>query len=168
MKIFNEKDIEQTAKKFIDDVKDDFEKVVFGKIYDRLEDYIYEHYSNASDKIEGELISKLADEYVQNPKEYKYEAIRKKLFEENKETIVENLQNHAILKTVESIILDYSNTDYYFNWQWHKGITDIIMENLYTLLERGVENKLLEELRILKRNNELLQKRINVLEEEYE
>jgi len=120
IKDFSSKFSKQISEKLKDDLVDDF--------YNITQDYIYEHYNNFKDKIEGELISQITEEYIKEPTAYKFSKLRKKMFSEHKEELISILTDEAIKENVEKIIHKYTHKDYSFEWQWKDSIAQIILE----------------------------------------
>jgi len=127
--VFSEESISELAKKYLDSVKEKFEETVVNDTYDRLSEYLYEHYTNFQDKIEEKLIDSICEEFVKDPMNYKFLKLRNKLFNENKTILTEDLTDEAIFKSVEDVIWEYTNRDYTFDWKWKEAIVQIIFEN---------------------------------------
>ena len=128
-KIITSKEVEDIGEKVLSEIREKIKEQIADSMYTHLESYLYEHYENHKDKVERELIKAITEEYVKEPSLYKYSALRKKLWEENKEEIIETLTDEAIKGNMENILERYTNKDYHFNWQWKDGIVKVVLEN---------------------------------------
>lgn len=128
-KIFTEEQVKELGEKVLADVRDKVKEQIGDAIYLHLGSFLYEHYTNMRDKIKGELIKEITEQYVKNPKDYVYKDLRRKIWEENKSEIVKTLTDEAIKDGVENVIMEYTHRDYYFNWQWKDNIVRIILKN---------------------------------------
>ena len=115
--------------KVLADVRDKVKEQIGDAIYSHLGSFLYEHYTNMREKIKGELIEEITEQYVKNQKDYAYKDLRRKIWEENKEEIVKNLTDEAIKDSVENVIMEYTHRNYHFNWDWKDNIVRIILQN---------------------------------------
>lgn len=129
MELFNEKQAEELANKVLVSVKEKIKEQIADEFYNNLSGYLYEHYDNVKDKINGELIQAITEEYVKNPSEYKFADLRRKMFDENKDVLVKTLTDEAIKNSVENVMLEYTHRDYHFSWKWKDGIVKFILKN---------------------------------------
>ena len=127
--IYEEKEIEELSDKVLLSVRDKVKEQIADAVYDNLSSYLYDHYRNNKDKIEGELITSITEEYVKNPKDYKFAKLREKMFKENKDLLTKTLTDEAIQKSVENVINEYTHRDYDFAWCWKDGIANFILNN---------------------------------------
>ena len=127
--IYEEKEIEELSDKVLLSVRDKVKEQIADAVYDNLSSYLYDHYRNNKDKIEGELITSITEEYVKNPKDYKFAKLREKMFKENKDLLIKTLTDEAIQKSVENVINEYTHRDYHFAWRWKDGIANFIVNN---------------------------------------
>ena len=105
--MYNEKDVELLAKKTLEKITESVKSDIADKFYNEMSDYLYEHYLNIDDRIKDDLINQISDNFIQNPKEYKYKKLRDKIFEDNKEMLIGILTDEAIFNCVEKVIQDY-------------------------------------------------------------
>lgn len=127
--IYNKEDVDKVALAVVNEVKEKAQELILDSVYNQLSGYLYEHYVNNKNKIENELICSITEEYVKNPKEYKYKDLRAKMFLENKEEIIKVLTDEAIYQSVENVIEQYTHRNYHFEWRWKDGIARFILEN---------------------------------------
>jgi len=128
--IYSKEKVEKLAEEVISSVRDKVKDQIADAVYGSLSGYLYEHYTNNKEKIEGELINSIVDEYKKSPKEYKFAKLREKMFIENKEGLTKVLTDEAIYKSVEDVIEQYTHRNYHFEWRWKDGIARFILENL--------------------------------------
>ena len=128
--VYKEEDViklaDEFAKKSVDKLKGD----LVDAFYQDVSNYLHEHYQNNQNRIERQLISSICEEYVKDPKNYKFADLRKKMFLENKEEIVKTLSDEAIASSVENVIEQRISRDYHFEWRWKDGIAKFVVENL--------------------------------------
>jgi len=127
--IYEEKEVEELSEKVLLSIRDKVKEQIGDSVYNELSGYLYEHYQNNKGKIETELIKSITEEYVKDPKQYKFAELREKMFKENKESLTKSLTDEAIQKSVENVIQKYTHGDYSFEWQWKEGIARFILEN---------------------------------------
>ena len=127
--IYNEKEVEQLADKYIKTLSEKIKSDIADDIYRNLSDYLYEHYRNFKDKVKTDLINDIVEEFVKNPKDYKFYKLRERLFNDNKELLIKTLTDEAIEKSVEDVIEEYTHRNYHFNWKWKDAIVKIILNN---------------------------------------
>lgn len=123
--------------------------------YQEMQSYLYDQYSNVADNIEGKLIDKIAERFVKDKKSYKFKDIRKQLFADNREELVSILTDDMVKEHLENVFLEYTNKDYYFDWQWLDGIVKTICKN-WNLFEH--DKRINEQIvRELKRKDETIE-----------
>lgn len=104
-----EKTIEPT-KKYIGyklkdiSLSDRFKDNMSNEFYNQMQSFLYEHYANAENDIQKNLISKISDEFIKNSKDYKFQKLRERLFDENKELLIDLLTEDSLRKYIENII----------------------------------------------------------------
>lgn len=140
--IFKEEDVEEVADKILSKLLSKIKDDLSDSFYNEMKSYLFEHYSNASDDIKADLIKQLGDEFANNPKDYKFTNIRKRIFEENKGVIIKSLQYDIILKHIESILFEHTNELYIFDWQWDRAIIKYVRKNYRKI---NIEEKINEE-----------------------
>jgi hypothetical protein len=164
--LYDETICNEIAEKILTKTKEKIKEQIADELYTEISGYFYEHYLNNKDKIKGELLKEISDEYVDNPENYQFRELRKKIFEENKDIIVGSLTNHAILHNMEIILKSYTSEGYTFHWMWKDGIVTLIRDNwdlfkdderIVSGLGRVIEN--------LKYKNQQLQERLNIITE---
>jgi len=133
--MYNEKDVELLAKKTLEKITENVKRDIADKFYNEMSDYLYEHYLNIDDRVKDDLINQISDNFIQNPREYKYKKLRDKIFVDNKEMLISLLTDEAIYNCVEAVILNYSHKSFAFSWQWHDAIAKIIIKNVDSFLE---------------------------------
>ena len=127
--VFKEEDVTKVAELILSGVQDKIKEQISDAFYEETSSYLYEHYTNNKDKIEGELIASIAETYVKDPTNYKFNKLREKMFEENKGTLTRALTEEAIKEDIQNVIKQYTHRDYHFSWQWHDGIAQFIKNN---------------------------------------
>lgn len=128
--LFEQKQVEELAEKVIGKIKETIKEDIADKLYSEMSSYLYEHYTNADDKIKQDLITKITEEFVKNPSEYKFKKLREKLFQENKEELVSLLNDEQIFESVNKIIWDYTHKEHGFKWKWEEAIAKFIIKNI--------------------------------------
>jgi len=129
IEIYNKDEVEKLSTEFIESISEKIKNQIVDEAYDTLKSYLYEHYDNNHQKIEGKLIDSISEEYIKNPSEYKFARLRKKMFEENKEEIIKTLSDESIEKQIEDVMMEHTRREYYFNWRWKEGIVKFILNN---------------------------------------
>jgi len=160
-KVFTEEQINEVSQKILEKSIEKIKKEIGGNFYHELDDWIYEHYANAKERIEKELISEITERFIENPMESKYANLREKLFLENKELLTTILTDEAIQRGLESLMLGYTHKDYTFNHLWKDAVVKIILSNwgLFKDDER-INDGLIRQINILKAQIVKLQKHI--------
>ena len=97
--------------------------------YDDIQDFLYEHYENATDKIKRNLLHNLCKEFIQDPENNKYSNLRQKLFQENKEMLTNILTDDAIKTSVDKAINHWTHKEHPFHWKYKEGIVNFIVDN---------------------------------------
>ena len=88
--------------------------------------------------------------------------LRQKLFNENKKLLTEILTDEAIEKSVENVIWQHLDKNYYFNWKWADAIVRIIGENWHKFKDdERINNGLLHQIEQLKSQINNLQEQLN-------
>lgn len=129
-KLFEEKQVEELAEKVLSKVKESIKEDIADRLYIELSSYLYEHYTNINDRIRQDLITQITEEFVKNPSDYKFEKLREKLFQENKDELVGLLTDEQIFKNVEKIVWDYSHKEHTFKWKWEEAISRFIIKHI--------------------------------------
>ena len=83
-KLFTEEQVNDVATKILKLSVEKINDELRNKFVHEVESWIYEHYLNSKNKIESDLIKEITEEFVKNPMQYKFSALREKLFLENK------------------------------------------------------------------------------------
>jgi len=123
--LFTEEDVNELAEKIYKGVEDKFQDLY----YDSIQSYLYEHYVNASEQIQSSLMNKLVEDFVKDPKDYKFKKLRDKLFQENKEEITSTLTEAAIADTLSIVLNNYTHLSHPFHWKYKEGIVNFIVNN---------------------------------------
>lgn len=161
-KIFTEKEVEEISDKILKKSIDKITHDLSHNFYDELNGFLYEHYQNVSKDIENDLISKITEDFIERPSDYKFLNLRKKIFNENKEKIIPILTEEAILNSLENIIWKHIDKNYHFSWKWTESIAGFILNNWNKLKsDERINNHLLNEIEKLKEKNRTLQTIIN-------
>lgn len=164
-KVFTEEQVAEVSDKILKATLGKLTDELNHKFYNEMGNFIYEHYSNASDEIHRQLIKEITEEFVKEPKNYKFAELRKKLFNENKELLVKTLTDEAIEKSVEDVIQNYTHRDYNFHWQWKEAIVRIVLANWNTLKEdERIKNSFGREIDNLKRQIQRLQEQLQAVQ----
>jgi hypothetical protein len=127
--LYDENVVNQISQKVLDATREKITDQITDRIYDNLSDYLYEHYQNNKDRIKGELIREISDDYTSNPSNYQYRELRTKIFNEHKDEIIGALLDDAIVANIEKVLGLYTHRDYTFHWQWKDGIVDLVKKN---------------------------------------
>jgi len=160
--VFTEKQVDEVSDKILKSTIEKIKSELSDKFYNEMGNFIYEHYSNATDTIHEKLIKEITEEFVNEPKNYKFLKLRQKLFNENKELLVNTLTDEAIEKTVETVIWQHTDKSYHFNWKWTDAIVRIVGENWHKFKDdERVNNGLLRQIEQLKSQIIHLQEKLN-------
>lgn len=164
--VFTEKQVAEVSDKILISTIEKIKSELSDKFYNEMSSFIYEHYINASDTIQENLIKEITEEFVKEPKNYKFLKLRQKLFNENKDFLISTLTDEAIKETLKNLIWQYTNKDYYFNWKWTDAIVRIIGENWHKFKDdERVNNGLLRQIEQLKSQISRLQERLNDIQD---
>lgn len=146
-KIFTEEQVEEVSNKILETAVKELKDVLPDKFYNEMSSFLYEHYTNASNDIHKELIEEIVEEFIKDPKDYKFLKLRQKLFNENKKLLISTLTDEAIEKSVRTVMLEYTDKNYYFSWKWRDAIIRLITENWHELKkDKRINNGLLREI----------------------
>ena len=160
--VFSEKQVDEVSDKILKSTIEKIKSELSDKFYNEMNSFIYEHYSNASDEIHEKLIKEITDEFISDPKNYKFLKLRQKLFNENKELLTAIITDEAIEKSVENVIWQHTDKSYHFNWKWTDAIVRIIGENWHKFKDdERVNNGLLRQIEQLKSQISSLQEQLN-------
>ena len=160
--VFTEKQVNEVSDKILKSTIEKIKSELSDKFYNEMSSFIYEQYSNASDTIHENLIKEITEEFVAEPKNYKFLKLRQKLFNENKEVLTKLLTDEAIEKTLENVIWQHTDKNYHFNWKWTDAIVRIIGENWHKFNDdERVNNGLLRQIDQLKSQISYLQEKLN-------
>ncbi len=127
--VFTEEQAETQAGKVLDKIRDKIKSQIGDAFYQEYSAYLYEHYMNHKDKIINELIVEITDQFVNEPTNYKYVALRKRLYQENKEVIDATLTKDVIEEGIKNILFGFVNNSFPFDWKWKDGIVKFIVDN---------------------------------------
>lgn len=160
--VFTEKQVDEVSDKILKSTIEKIKSELSDKFYNEMSSFIYEHYNNALDTIHENLIKEITEEFVTEPKNYKFLKLRQKLFNENKEVLTKLLTDEAIERTVETVIFQYTDKGYFFHWEWTDAIVRIIIENWHKFKDdERVNNGLLRQINQLKSQISHLQEKLN-------
>lgn len=160
--VFTEKQVDEVSDKILKSTIEKIKSELSDKFYNEMSSFIYEHYSNASDTIHENIIKEITEEFVTEPKNYKFLKLRQKLFNENKDLLIGILTDEAIEKTVENVIWQHTDKGYLFNGKWTDAIVRIIGENWHKFKDdERVNNGLLRQIDQLKSQISHLQEKLN-------
>lgn len=160
--VFTEKQVDEVSDKILKSTIEKIKSELSDKFYNEMSSFIYEHYSNAYDEIHEKLIKEITDEFISDPKNYKFLKLRKKLFNENKDLLTTIITDEAIEKSVENVIWQHTDKSYHFNWKWTDAIVRIISDNWYKFKDdERVNNVLLRQIDQLKSQISHLQEKLN-------
>ena len=163
--VFTGKQVDEVSDKILKSTIEKIKSELSDKFYNEMSSFIYEHYSNASDTIHENLIKEITEEFVTEPKNYKFLKLRQKLFNENKDLLIGILTDEAIEKTIETVIWQHTDKSYYFNWKWTDAIVRIIGENWHKFKDdERVNNGLLRQIDQLKQQISHLQGKLNYVQ----
>jgi len=165
-KVFTEKDVEEVSNKILKSTIEKIKDELSERFYNDTECFLYEHYSNVSDRIHKELIDEITEEFVKDPKAYKFFGLRKKLFNENEELLIDVLTEEAVENAIKNVILKYADEDYVFQWRWMDAILKVILENWDKLKDdKRMNSAMLREIEQLNNKINQLQKTIKDMKE---
>lgn len=161
-KVFTETQVEEVSEKILKSTVEKFKDELSNKFYNEVHNFLYEHYSNISDTIHEKLINEISEEFISDPKKYKFLKLRQKLFNENKELLIKLLTDEAIEKSVENVIWQHTDKNYYFNWKWNDAIVRIIGENWHKFKDdERINDGLLRQIDQLKSQISNLREKLN-------
>lgn len=168
-KVFIEQDVVDVSNKILSKTIEEIKNELSNSFYDEMGSYLYEQYDNVKDKIKKELIQELADEFVKDPTNYKYSAIRKKLFEENKELLTAAVSKELMEKGISDVVWGYLSEGNMFNWRWAEYVARFIKENIFDLVGNSyVGDKLLLQIRSQQQTINYLNQRVSdLIEDKY-
>jgi len=158
-KLYNEKKVEELSEKVITSVKEKIQEDVSNSIYQELSNYLYDHYENAKNRVEKELIEQITEEFVKDKKAYKYKKLRDKIFIENRGELTRQLTEEKIFESIEKMVCGYTHKEHAFKWRWEEGIAKIIIKNI----DKFKENERIQKMFAIELERK--QSRINWLEE---
>jgi len=170
--IFTDQSVNDVSEKILKLTIEKIKDSLSNEFYNQMSGFIYEHYENARDSIERGLIDEITDNFIDNPLNYKYTKLRKKIFDENRDVIIPLLTREAIESSVENIIWDRLSDNYHFSWRWRESVVKMIVENIDTILsnEKIGEQGLLREIGNMKRRIAYLENELSnreMLSDEY-
>ena len=159
----NQKRANKLARRILEELKDELVEIIGEGLFSQYSSHLDECYRSTKSHIEEELISSIVDEFIENPKDYKFSKLRTKLFRENKKTLTEVLTKDAIYNEVCKIIIgkiDKKKND--LAWQWRKGIGRFIRNN-YNLFQndKTIMADHVAEIKKIKDENKLLRKALD-------
>ena len=102
-KVFTEQQVEEVSEKILKSTIKKVKSELTNNFYNEMNDFIYQHYNNASDKIHERLIEEITDEFIAEPKDYKFLKLRQKLFNENKEVLTTILISELLIDFYKSL-----------------------------------------------------------------
>jgi hypothetical protein len=160
--VFTEKQVDEVSDKILKSTIEKIKTELSDQFYNEMSNYIYEHYSNASDAIHKNIVKEITEEFVTEPKKYKFLKLRQKLFNENKDMLISVLTEEAIKKSIETAIWEHTDKSYHFNWKWIDAIVRIIGENWHKFKDdERINNGLLRQIEQLKLQISHLQEKLN-------
>lgn len=163
--IFTEETAVGVAEKILSATRDKIKEQIANKLYEETEGWLHETYSNYKDKVVKELIGEITEQYVSNPSDYKFNGLRRKIWEENKDEIMKSLTDEAITEGMENVLQQYTHRDYLFNWKWKDGIVNVILSNWDKFKDdERVAQQFGREIDRLKSNIQSLQNKISEIE----
>jgi len=159
--VFTEKQVEEVSDKILKSTIGKIKTELSDNFYNEMSSFINDYYNNISDTIHENIIKEITEEFVTDPKEYKFLKLRQKLFNENKELLIGILTDEAIEKIVETVIWQHTDKNYYFNWKWTDAIVRIIGENWHKFKDdEKINNGLLHQIEQLKSQISHLQSKL--------
>lgn len=147
---FSEQDVEVFGKKVLAKITDKVKEDIADAFYTTYAYYLDEHYSNAKSKIEAKVIEQITEKYVKDPTSYKYNDLRRKIWDEHKDEILPSLTDEAITDSMQNTLECYTHRDYRFSWKWKENIARLIVDNfelfrdderVMSVFGRELENK---------------------------
>ena len=129
MEIFNEDQVTSIADKVLiqclDRIKEDFSSTY----YNEMRSYLHEHYDNAKNDAEKNLITTLAEEFIADPTHHKYFPIRKALIRDNMDLLIPILTDTLIKDEVSKVVWDHLASGVPFQWRWEEYVLKAITAN---------------------------------------
>jgi hypothetical protein len=108
-------------KKMMDNASCEFENAIT--------DNAWQMYNNHKEKIDRELIAEITERFKKEPENHRFNDLREKLFEENKESIIPVLTQDAVSRALDIVLNRYTHQHYYFSWRWKEEILRFVLEN---------------------------------------
>ncbi|MCK9597787.1 MAG: hypothetical protein M0R06_02025 [Sphaerochaeta sp.] len=127
--IFNKDDVEKFGNEVLLNIKDKIDNIA-DDFYSKYQSYLYEHYDNFKASLEEKLIRQICETYVTNPYDYKYLALRDKLWFEHKNEIISGITEEKIKETIDIILNKYTHRVVAFPHCWDANIARFISEHL--------------------------------------
>jgi hypothetical protein len=128
--LFTQEEVEKFGVKVLEKITAGVKGQIGDAFYDEMSSYLFEHYSNANDRIKEKVIEQVTEEFVNDLKSYKFSKLREKLFLEHKKEITEVLTEEMFKTQIENIVQEYTfRKSYQFDWQWKAGLARFITKN---------------------------------------
>jgi len=163
--VFTEEEVTEVSEKILSKTIDKIKDEIGNKFYSEMNSFLLEHYDNVSSDIHKKLIKEISDEFIKDPENYKFLSLRRKMFDENKDTLTSILTDEFIKDRMEDVFWQRFNNDNIFKFKWVDGIVKLITENYNEIIkDDNINCKLLNEIKNLKEKNIYLQNRINELD----
>lgn len=160
--IFTEQEVIEVSEKILSKTIDRIKNEIEGKFYNEMKDFLYQHYDNISDDVHKKLIQEISDEFISDPNNYKFVSLRRKMFDENKDLMIDILTDEFIKNKMEDVFWQRFNNDNFFKFKWVEGIVKLISENYNEIIkDESINSALLKEIKNLKEKNIYLQNKIN-------
>jgi hypothetical protein len=94
-----------------------------------VRDNAWQSYQYHKDKIDNTLIEEIVGRFKGDPTSFKFNGLREKLFEENKEKLIPILTQDAVSRALDIVLNRYTHLDHYFSWRWKDEILRYVLEN---------------------------------------
>lgn len=160
-KILQEEQVLEVADKILKTSIEKIKNDLSTNFYNEMSSYLFEHYDNTKDSIHKQLIDEITEEFITDPKSYKFYKLREKLFNENKDFLIQILTDEQIQKTIDSIILGYFSKENHFKRNHINGIIRTINNNWEEFKKDNMFNdSLIEEIDKLKKENLSLKQKL--------
>src|ERR1017187_4198029 len=92
------------------------------EFYDGLGTYLYEHYDNHRQEIDKQLLRAISGEFSRCPADSKFDRIRLRMFNDNREALLPILTDDAVEAGLGRVLQSWLREDQYFDWQWEDAL----------------------------------------------
>ncbi|HEB41539.1 MAG TPA: hypothetical protein ENI08_00785 [Candidatus Dependentiae bacterium] len=159
-------EIEIIVKSILNGVTKGITDNISTEFYDRVDEYLYEHYYNLNDKIFAEVFNFICDGWNEKyGKKYEADKLRAKLYAKNKKILDEQITAQVVRNEIKKYFDLFLRCD---KEQWgYKDLEKEITDWIYKNYEKSrLKNLIPEKFKKIKEENKRLEETITELREE--